>query len=426
MHVSDESSPNDSEPTAASDEPDREDALDLDAGFDTGESEPELDQLDVPPRRARRSPLVAALVLAGGSYLLASMWSDFRHWLRSTDDVEDLGHARDMLRADEFVRDFDNAYVSFEATVDLQHAAKLTTGRGEARYLRVREGGTRLFVQIPQTPGERGDVVPERFSGRMHRHGDKSSFLWARKFFENEAIVQTVDVTVESVVAGERNDDGALVFDVAGEDHQVAVGHRDEVRFVVPATTAVVQLGKSTWPTVAEAEATITSLGVPFAKPQGSSNTHAHQFVAAIRETERGAAQAQLQADKEVPANNADPKVGATVLSRTKTYGGTADQIEWTDAGWLVPLGYAHPGYEVVGDSLVPREIEGNRIPLPREQVSAVRLERALELDPDGYLLIVDETPSSQRMMALLFLAVCGIMGANLASLALMVRRRRS
>ncbi|TPV93887.1 MAG: hypothetical protein B7733_18135 [Myxococcales bacterium FL481] len=384
----------------------------------------EDDEMLEPPRRRRRSPLVAVFVVLFGVYLLVSMWADFRHWLRSPDDVEDLGHARDLIENGRFIRDFDNAYAELEATVDLQHAAKLTTANGEARYLRLREGGMSLFAQIPQVEGERADTVPDRFRGRMRRHGDVPSFVWARKFFENEAIVQTLDVTHKSAVAGRRNDAGEVVIRIEGDDREVALQPRDELRFVVPARTAVIQLGKSTWPNETEARASVAALGVPFVAQERPSS-HAHSYVAAIPTTDRDSARQRLEAGRDVPANNADPKVGATVLSRTRTYAAPVAEIEWTGAGWRLPLGYAHPGYEVRGDTLAPRSTEDGRIQLSADQVRAVRLDRKLELDEDGYVIIVGEEPASQRLTALLFLVVCGLVLANLASLALWIRNRR-
>lgn len=427
MHVTDDASRSDSEPAAgASPTPspkdtEREESLSLEDGFDE-DSDMALDEIP-PPRRRRRSPLVAGLVVMFGTYLLVSMWPDFRHWLRSTDAVEDLGHARDLIVDGKFVRDFDNAYVEVEATVDLQHAAKLTTAKGEARYLRLPEGGMSLFAQIPQVEGERADTVPDRFRGRMRRHGDTSSFVWARKFFENEAIVQTIDVTLDSAATGQRNDAGDVVLSVVDEDRTVTLGERDELRLVVPATTAVVQLGKTTWPDAASAREAMVALAVPFIQAERQT-VHAHVFVAAIPIADRQAAQARLQAGREIPADNADPKVGATVLSRTNTYAGTADTIEWLDDGWRVPLGYAHPGYEVRGETLVPRPVENDRITVRRDQVTAARVDQTLELDEDGYLIIVGEDPASQRLTAILFFVVCGIMAANLASLVLWARSR--
>src|SRR5690349_8300836 len=64
------------------------------------------------PRRPR-SPFVSILVVAFGAYLLASMWGDFRYWLRPSTPVE-LGHASTLLQDGRTLDPYVDQYVALE------------------------------------------------------------------------------------------------------------------------------------------------------------------------------------------------------------------------------------------------------------------------------------------------------------------------
>ncbi|MEE9384099.1 MAG: hypothetical protein V3V08_11870 [Nannocystaceae bacterium] len=452
--------PPSNEPSAPPTEPDNdEEALDLDQGIDalhrttataptrgsSGSEAPdkpdlsgssdrsdepdepdEPDELDPIKRRGpRRSPIVSAVVVLFGCLLLSSMYPDFRHWIRSVDDARDLGHARDIIVGGQFTEDFHNEYVVVAGSPDVQHAAKLTTAQGTARYMRIREGGASLFVQVPRPPDRKSDEVLGTFRGRMLRLGDTRAFAWAQKFFQNEVMVQTIALDPVDFARQNRTSSGELHVSVSGEDRTVLLSENDRLHFVVQRRTATIQLGKHTWPSLAAAEQAVAALGYPFTHATRSAR-HVHVFAADIPDEQREAAALKLNAGHAIPTDNADPKLGALILARSATYVVAPDEVRWTQNAWRVPPGHADPGYEMAGSHLIRKNANERTVDIPFASPRAIRLDRVLELDPDGYLIVVGEDPASQRLVGILFLVVCGLVGTNLASFLLMMSRRRT
>ena len=75
-------------------------------------------------------------------------------------------------------------------------------------------------------------------------------------------------------------------------------------------------------------------------------------------------------------------------------------------------------------DSLVPREVADGLLRIPLGQVQAVRVERPIVVDPDGYLVEVGVRPESERWTGVMWLLVLGIAVANLGAAVLALRRR--
>ena len=63
---------------------------------------------------------------------------------------------------------------------------------------------------------------------------------------------------------------------------------------------------------------------------------------------------------------------------------------------------------------------------VPLKELVFVRLQRPIVGDPEGYIVVVGETPADQRTNAILFLAVFALVAANAVGLAVALRRRRS
>ena len=86
----------------------------------------------------------------------------------------------------------------------------------------------------------------------------------------------------------------------------------------------------------------------------------------------------------------------------------------------------AETGWKRDGDKLVPIELEAGRLAVPSAAIEAMRVERTLVANPDGYLLLVDHLPRDTWPSALMFVAVLGVVLLNGWALVSVLRRRRA
>jgi hypothetical protein len=149
--------------------------------------------------------------------------------------------------------------------------------------------------------------------------------------------------------------------------------------------------------------------------------------VVRIPEAQRESAREQLLEGTDAPKVSSDPKVGAAVLPMTATFTVPAAELQLVDGKVAFPYGdnTTSAGYEVEGDRLVERSIDpGAVMTVAVDELSAVRLEMPIALDPEGYLIVVGADPSSARTSGILWLVVLGIALINVATLVLWWRRR--
>jgi hypothetical protein len=375
--------------------------------------------------RSKRSPVLAVIVIAAGFYLLITMWSDFRYWLRS-DQARDLGQVTDIYRDGAFLEDLDNEYVVLRGTPDVQHAARMKAEKGVSGYLRIREAGGSLFASVPREDERPADRFTGQFQGRIRHLGSMWNYAYVEEFFNNEQIVQTLDV--DATVLHQAIRDQSPSVKVDGGEREISLGENDLLRLVVKQPEATVQLGKKTWPKKADAKEAVAALGYPFvALDRGGSQFHT--FLVRIPAGEGDAAQSKLNAEQEIPEDSADPKIGAMVLPRHATYVVPPEQLGVGGEDQLVfeyGQNTTSPGYVIESGELVERKLTDGRMGVRLADLQAVRVERQIWVDPDGYVVVVEETPSDKRMAGLLFLLVCGLVAVNLASLAITARRLRA
>jgi len=368
------------------------------------------------PRRPR-SPVVSIIVVAFGVYLLGSMWGDFRYWLRSSTPLE-LGHASTLLQDGRTLDPYVDQYVALEGTPDVQHATRLSTKEQFVGYLRVTEGQGGLFAAVPR-PKEQAitNNFEGRYVGRVRRVRDDRAYQWLTEFYSNERITITVDLDRDGVLAAEA---GAEALPTA-DGKTVKVGPRDELRLVFEGPDARVQLGKSSFSDAAAAERAVAALGYPFValEPTGSF----FRFVVRIPPAERSRAHQVLNTG--LVADNTDPKVGAFVLDLPTSFSAAPGSIAVDGDSLAFPYGSntTSLGYDVKGDRLVERR-PAAQVRLPLAELTSVRLEQVVTVDPDGFVIAVGEDPSSQLQAGILWLLVLAIAGANAASLVLWWRRR--
>ncbi|MCA9711202.1 MAG: hypothetical protein KDK70_35515 [Myxococcales bacterium] len=368
--------------------------------------------------RPRRSPVVSVLVVAFGAYLLVTMFGDLRYWLRSSEPVE-LGHAATLLQDGRTLDAYADQYVALEGTPDVQHAARLTTKERFVGYLRVTEGGGGLFAAVPRPKDQPATNNFEgRYVGRLRRLRDDRAYQWLAEFYANEQVTRAVDLDPATLPGALSS--GSLP--VAGGGSISARPH-EQVRLVFEGPDARVQLGKTSFPDAAAAEQAVAGLGHPYVRLSPTATFH--RFVVRVPPGQRASAQQALNAGLEGVEDVTDPKVGAMVLDLPANYGAPLGEIRAEGDQITFPYGdnATSPGYDVVDGRLVERPAR-ERLSLPVAALTSARLERVIEVDPDGFVVAVGEQPGDAWTMGALWLLALVITGANLASLVLWWRRR--
>jgi hypothetical protein len=382
--------------------------------------------VDAPAKMVQRgrTPVLSVLVTLLGGLLLAWIYPDFRYWLRSN-EPHDLGDAADIAKNGKMPDGLHDQHVRISGTPDVRHAARLTTRNSYVGYLRITEGGGSLFAAIPRGKDEKvRDEFEGVFEGRMLRLDRAAGADWIEQYLRDENVIRTIDAEPSALwPAIEASGDARKIVSAEGA---IAVALGERVRLVVHPPDARVQLGLDSYPRAEDAERLVASLGYPYiAAGKGKAF---HSFVARIPEAEREAALAKLQAGIEVPASNTDPRKGALVLPGTVAFSAALGDYALRGDDVLVPkTGDTGPVlYDVVGTTLVPRADADGFVAIPRDWVSAVRIEQPILLDRDGYLVVVGDTPSNHRLLAGAWLVIAVLVGLNVASLAAYVRRRAS
>jgi hypothetical protein len=377
-----------------------------------------------PPRRRGRSPVVSLIVAAFGIYVLGTMFDGFRYWLRSNEPV-DLGHAESLVQDGRLPEDIDNKYVVLRGTPDVQHAARMSTEQRTVGYLRIMEGDGSLFAEIPrEDDGQSLTAIEGRYAGRIRRLRKTRVAAWVQQFFDSEEIMRVSDVSRAALADALRAGAGGGL-EVATDEGPVRLTAGDRMRLVASQPDAMVQLGKTSFRRAQEAEETVASLGFPYMALERKGSGF-RSFVVRIPEGERETAEQKLNEGLEVSPGSADPKLGALVLPRSATYTADVGELELQGETLVFPYGdnTTSPGYDVVDGKLVERALDGGKMRIGLDEIRAVRLERPIRVDLDGYLVQVGVDPKSERTTALLWFVVLGIVALNLVSPVLMWRRR--
>lgn len=373
--------------------------------------------------RPARSPIVSAIVLVVGTYLLVTMFADFRYWLRSSEPT-DLGTAAELVaqgRLDD--GGLHDTYVKLQGTPDVQHAARLTTKANYVGYLRITEGGGALFAALPRSKEEKSyNTFEGTYQGRMTRLGSDRAFPWLEQFFGNEKLAVPVDQPLDAWLSALRATGGGGPIELDG----VTVAAADNVRLVTETPEVRLQLGLRSFSATA-AEQAVASLGYPWVA-QAPTQTF-YRFLARIPKSERAQAAETLSAQIADPdaGNDADPAHGVMVLPLRAIYLAPAGGLTLSDGVLQFAYGEntATPGYDEDAGRLVERAVEpSSPMRVPVADVAAIRYEQPIEVDPDGFIIEVGADPSSERMAGILWLVVLGLSMANLFSILLWLRRR--
>lgn len=398
---------------------------DLDAlGIDGVVAQMTADDEDLPIKR-RRPPWVSAVVIVACLYPLISMWGDFRYWLRSG-EPESLGDAAALFESGAAPADLANRYVSIKGTPDVQWATVLTKRSGaKVSYLRVLEGGGSLFAAVPKPEGVAGQTpeYPGEFTGRVSRLGDAAAFDWIQQLFVQEGVTELETATGEALAESLRGADGdALRMQVEGR--VVVADPADTIRLVSKPDDARVLLGVESFPDAKVAEEAIAALGYPYVS-LGEGRTDLYRYIVRMPLDARDKARAALLAKVEGKIDETDPKEGVSIFGLTATYTASADVLQVEGDAISFPYGdnTTTPGYTVEGGKLVPAALDGGRVRVPIAQLSAVRIEKPVTVDPNGYLIEAGMPPSSQFHWAIAWLVVLGVALTNAGVLFVTLRR---
>lgn len=378
------------------------------------------------PKKRARPVWVSAVVMLACLYPLVSMWGDFRFWLRSS-EPEPLGDSAALFQPGADAPDLANRYVSIEGTPDVQWATVLTKKSGaKVTYLRVLEGGGRLFAAVPRPEGDAGKTpeYPSGFTGRVSRMGDAGAFDWISRLFAQEGVTQLYDVSAQAVADAVSAGDAALAMTSEGGQRVVA-DPTDTIRLVARPEDARVLLGVESFPSAKAADAAIEALGYPYAA-LGRGRTDLRRYVVRVPQSARDDARKALLAKIEGEVDENDPKEGVSVFPLSATYTAPAGEISVEGAELAFPYGdnTTAPGYEVEDGKLVEVRLEDGRMRIPVAAVHAARVEKPVFVDPDGYLIEAGVEPSSQLKWGILWLLVLGLAITNGAVLYGSLRRR--
>lgn len=361
------------------------------------------------PRR-RRSPLIDVAVILFGGYLLVSMFGDVRYFLQGT-TPRDLGNASTLVE-NGLPSDLGEQYVTLRGTPDVQRTARTKTAEKTVRYLRIIEGGGGLFAAIPVAAADTSNQFEGEFTGRMRRLQNVRMLPWIEDYFNGERIAETRDLTPDQLRA-------ALEKKSLKEGEQVSFSvHQPDVR---------IQLGRSSFTDLAAAVAAVEALGVPFHAPADQPSAAFYTLFARVPADQLATAQTTLvAAGAPQPSDKPDPRYGALVVPFTTTYLVPARDLELSGASISFPHAdnTTSPGFVLDGTKLAPRPLEDGRLRIQLADLRAIGVVRSVRVDPQGYIILVDEHPLEQWPALALWLVVLGVVGWNITSLALLWRRR--
>lgn len=437
---------------SAAQSPTDEDAIDLD-DLDAHGVEGVVEAARGGGGSGRGRPVwISLVVLVLAIPLLVRMYPDFRYWLRSSTPV-DLGHASELVQGGHVRPGHHDAYVVLRGTPDVRNVALGRTKTEHVRYMRLMESEGDLFAVV-RTPKEASDALsktvtyPGVFEGRLVRLGDlgrtrwnlfereSAQYRWLERFYELENVTRTIDGNVDAFVAALERGGGIVI---EGEAGTLALGPDDRLRIVVERPEARVLIGSALLD-AERARAQVAALGVPFAviespaptrprEPAGVRHSlpqaQPHRFAVRIPKAERDAVAARLRgaiaselapdpddttaAPREPLAPevlaSADPHKAVSVLPMTATFTVAPGELSLEHGKLRVPfVDGASTGYDVVDGALREREVTEGSILIDPAEIVAVRVERPVRIDPEGYAIVHGETPEDAGLVAALWL----------------------
>ena len=365
-----------------------------------------------PAPRRRRSPLIDVAVAIFGTYLLVTMFGDVRYFIQSS-SPRDLGEASALV--EEGLGDpLREQFVTLRGTPDVQHAARAKLGEKTIGYLRLIEGGGSLYAALPRSAAANNEFEGQ-FTGRMRRLSDVRMFPWIQQYFDGEHIVETRELSSAQLLAA--LDAGTLK-------------PTDQISLSIDQPDARLQLGRTSFPSLAVATAAVQALGVPHFAPSEQPSPAFYTFFARIPADQRAAIQTALNAAgaplPDAAPDKPDARIGALIVPFFTAYLVQADALQ-RDADTLsFPVGDTSPGFIIQDGKLIPRPLTDGRLTIDVASLRSAGRLVPVHVDPNGYIVIVDEKPADQWPTFALWLVVLGVVGWNLTGLVQLWRRRQA
>jgi len=345
-------------------------------------------------RVGRRIPFLSIIVVVGGLYLLADMFRDFGYWL-GAGSPRDLGQAAALVTTPNGTPD--NEYVTITGTPDTSQAASVATRDMSTDYLPFAGTDAKLWVALTRDVPEMPDYGAAAYSGRIQLFSTVEERARVLQVLKTSAVSTTVDTTPE-----------ALIKLLSGGGGELDLRPEDRVHLVIAEPDVTVQLGKSTYRKLADAEALVAGLGYPYLALPRDKQPY-HTFVARIPPDQRDAAQTKLRDQLPEGTVGASPSHGAQILPRTRVHKSKTRDITLTGDAITVPVETGRdvdPGYVLAGDKLGVRAPQGKRLSFPVSTLAKVRIERPVTIPPEAAVLMVGQAPRGQTMKAILWILV--------------------
>lgn len=400
-------------------------------------------------RGSRRSGITSLLVAALTVPLLISMYPDFRYaWQPS--EPTNLGTAAEFVTEHGVPSGYYERHVTLEGTPDVRTIAVARGPEETVRFIRLMESDGQLMavVRAPRNEDPTGQVAtyPGHFSGRMTRLGSlgrrsiipwssAQQFRWLSDFYELEHVTQTVDSSIDHLLTA---------LDVPGEPWVIETEqgpvtldrHEGLVHLSVVEGDTLISLGGDSFGPNA-AKAAMNALGVPYTfeseadygRPATGDEAFKparprHRIIARLDpDMSIDRVRAQLETFRQDDGRSEDIRAGVHVMPRSTTFVVAPNEI--TRSGDVLQIARApiKPRYQVEGRALVPMDEGAHRLAeVPTDEVLEVRVEKPVQLDPNGYVIIDGERPGDRRHFGLMWVVIAAIAIVNVVMAGLWLR----
>lgn len=370
------------------------------------ELDPELVELS--RRKRRRHPVISALVIALGGYLLYFNASDFTYYFASN-TPQDLGEVDEALKTPEKL--VPNRYVSLRGAPDRKHALMIQ-GRisGYDSFFRLRGGKNRIFVQRHRTKRSSGRTISAAHTGRLVRFDSLPYHRAVRNYFaKNTSVAHDFDF---DTLRGKKSGDKAL--DKSGLELQLESGKLFWVNVTYP-DEWIIQFSKQIYPDRATAAKELATIDVPFAADDEPSPSF-WRFVVLTRGEQA----------KKLMNRFGVAKKNTGFLRRQVSYSARYDQLRFeADALVITAKDETFPSRFVVrkeGEKEVLAPAKPTPVRIPKSAVLYITASSKFHIPDDALVLLAGEVPKDKWLYLLLYALLGAFVAFN--ALALINRAR--
>jgi hypothetical protein len=376
------------------------------------EVDPELLSLSRP--RRRRHPLISAVVILMGLYLMYFVRADLRYFFQAR-TPRDVGEVSEALAAGRLVP---NQYVTLRGAPDRKHAILLKRQlSGWDSFVRLLQSDDRVYVQRHRRVRMVDREVVGVHTGRLVPFGSLAYRESVRAYLER-MIVPEHEVSFEQLLQA-KGGDAAQMTDKRGRKLDVSADSEFWINVAYP-DEWVVQLAKSVHPTADDARKQLEGLTLPRQLMPDDSKMFWRFIVLA-----RGDQLQQLLEAFSKPEKNAGVirrQVSYTAKWNELTVEGDALLVDNGETDLPGPYRLVSPGDGAQGRFEVQRE---GPLRLPRETLLHISTTSRFELPDHALVLIVGDRPDDYWHYLLLYCLLGVFVVLNGWALIKWSRRRR-